>query len=241
MSVAALTLAGLAAVCSVALATFNAISYVRHMDTGDQAGFALGMFFLNSYVLPFAGATTMSAVTSAERASARGLGPPFSSLAWAPVLSASGALLLVFAAAMGTVTLLQGGSPPRWPDGLYDLLGMVFYSSSMTNVLAYGLLLAVAGVAFWTVARPSTGRRPLDGIARSCSWAGWALLVSLVLFISSTVGTSAMHATMPNVGGTPWGHARTMLLTQSPTLVFALLLAVALVLRPRRPGRPVTS
>jgi hypothetical protein len=38
----------------VALAVLNAQGYVRHLDTGDQAGFALGTFFLVGWFLPVA-------------------------------------------------------------------------------------------------------------------------------------------------------------------------------------------
>jgi hypothetical protein len=37
-----------------ALAALNVTGYLRHLDTGDQAGFALGTFFLVAWFLPIA-------------------------------------------------------------------------------------------------------------------------------------------------------------------------------------------
>jgi hypothetical protein len=43
----------------VALALLNVAGYVRHLDSGDQAGFALGTFFLVGWFLPIAAVMLM--------------------------------------------------------------------------------------------------------------------------------------------------------------------------------------
>ena len=44
---------------SLGLAALNVAGYIRHMDSGDQAGFGLGMMFLLSLFLPATGATLL--------------------------------------------------------------------------------------------------------------------------------------------------------------------------------------
>ena len=51
----------LVSLCLVLMA-MDAQAYVRHMDSGDQAGFAMGEFFLISYLIPLTAATLVGVV-----------------------------------------------------------------------------------------------------------------------------------------------------------------------------------
>jgi len=211
----------LLSLCLVVMA-MDADAYVRHRDSGDQVGFAMGEFFLVSYLIPLAAATLVGVMHWWSRRDKAGkLVRPW--WVWIGFFALSGIFVLFFV--LVTAAWIVQASREYLGVTQFEAAALLGTASWVCVRAAFASLLV--GVA-WEMARGSASLA-----SRVVRGSAWSILASLFLYVALNVGGAYRHATEPNVGGEPLTAAGGMLLGHAPTLFMMGILLWALWPRPK--------
>jgi hypothetical protein len=206
----------LVSLCLVLMA-MDAQGYVRHMDSGDQAGFAMGEFFLISYLIPMTAATMVGVVHWWSRREKAGE-PARPWIVWVGFYALSGICALFFVLATTAWTLQE--TREYLQTAGFDVAALSGNVSWICVRATFAtLLLAVS----WVTAHRSGTVAP-----KLVRGSAWVMLVSLLMHVAVSVGSAYRQATEPNGGGEPLTHAGGMLLVHAPTL-FSMAILFGLV------------
>jgi hypothetical protein len=168
----------LVSLCLVLMA-MDADAYVRHMDSGDQAGFGMGEFFLISYLIPLTASTLVGVVHWWSRREKAGK-PLRPWIAWTGFYALSGICALFFLLATTVWTLQE-----TWEylhAAPFEVGGFVGSASWICVRATFAsLLLAVS----WVTAHCSTALP-----SRLVRGSTWAMLVSLLMYVAVSVGSA---------------------------------------------------
>jgi len=179
----------------VGLALMNVAAYLHHRDTGDHAGFALGMTILEYWLMP---------ATSIALVMATAWGGPKAPAAPGPFLARAVVALLFAAGAaffLGFAWFVRHLEGRGWPAGQDVMPGAQAYAwVELATEGGFGLLLAASAAA---VLKPAAARSP------------WFLAVLAGVGIVGVAGIVALLASAPGavIGGAPPDVALVLVVT----------------------------
>jgi hypothetical protein len=130
----------------VLFCVLNIVAYVRHMRSGDQAGFALGMLFLITWFIPLSAALLLGgAVFLRLEGSGQGERPLLSIVLCAGALF-FGAFAALYLCVEYLPPLVRGG-PFLWAVMLYYASYIATFLAFATNVLGCALVVRAGSLA----------------------------------------------------------------------------------------------
>jgi hypothetical protein len=177
------------AVCA-GTATENIDAYARHRATGDQAGFALGMTFLNFWFAPGTAIALLLGVSPTRPPeTVSGFGPQLARLAIAGVLGAGAVFFLWFPA------FVRRLESQDLPPGHVAAPGASLYYGVLEPgiMIAFAVLLAGSAVV---VIRPSAVRSPQF----SAMLVGEGMVGAVAIVTLLVESLQSVLLTLPTVG-----------------------------------------
>lgn len=202
----------LATLGSAALCLEIRISYLRHLNTGDQAGFALGVFFLISWFLPVAAAALVIGAILLPLSRAGQDHHPKPGRGIVVVLMACAAFFLVCGVALEV--------PTWWPSN--RSAGDWTHHAFAATIVAFAANVLACALAARMELRGGGGGRWLSGVMLATSA---VVLVQIAAFVHESIQEGFLLVYLPFITG--------------PSLIWiAALLRSAWLLRRARSASP---